>query len=180
MIRRPPRSTLFPYTTLFRSLSDRLPGEIERLALDVARGMRGAESAELAVGNRLHPEVERSLQRDAAQALVRPPARLAPFAAHLERAGGHEAQQVAGLTSDERRALQKRLPAIRRREVIQHRALELGCGRDDALEGDESRLAHLDAVLDGRQAQRLWSLPARCPVDEQLGEIGRASCRERV
>src|SRR5256886_13679063 len=79
MIRRPPRSTLFPYTTLFRSLSDRLAIEIERLALDVARGMRGAESAELAVGNRLHPEVERSLQRDAAQALVRPPARLAPL-----------------------------------------------------------------------------------------------------
>src|SRR5207253_2915406 len=91
---------------------------------------------------------------------------------HLERAGGHEAQQVAGLTSDERRALQKRLPAIRGREVIQHRALELGCGRDDALEGDESHLAHLDAVLDGRQAQRLWSLPARCPVDEQLGVRG--------
>src|SRR5258708_29220062 len=26
MIRRPPRSTLFPYTTLFRSLSIKLPG----------------------------------------------------------------------------------------------------------------------------------------------------------
>src|ERR1019366_10601933 len=26
MIRRPPRSTLFPYTTLFRSLHDQLPG----------------------------------------------------------------------------------------------------------------------------------------------------------
>src|SRR2546422_3095582 len=26
MIRRPPRSTLFPYTTLFRSLRDRNPG----------------------------------------------------------------------------------------------------------------------------------------------------------
>src|SRR5256885_1209063 len=25
MIRRPPRSTLFPYTTLFRSMSDRAP-----------------------------------------------------------------------------------------------------------------------------------------------------------
>src|SRR3712207_6930653 len=25
MIRRPPRSTLFPYTTLFRSLADRIP-----------------------------------------------------------------------------------------------------------------------------------------------------------
>src|SRR5256885_11052679 len=27
MIRRPPRSTLFPYTTLFRSLVDVIPGE---------------------------------------------------------------------------------------------------------------------------------------------------------
>src|SRR3712207_7760917 len=29
MIRRPPRSTLFPYTTLFRSLELRGPGDIE-------------------------------------------------------------------------------------------------------------------------------------------------------
>src|SRR5688572_31637886 len=33
MIRRPPRSTLFPYTTLFRSLSDRCqPGPLRRRA----------------------------------------------------------------------------------------------------------------------------------------------------
>src|SRR2546427_11711697 len=30
MIRRPPRSTLFPYTTLFRSLSEELEAELER------------------------------------------------------------------------------------------------------------------------------------------------------
>src|SRR3712207_7246331 len=30
MIRRPPRSTLFPYTTLFRSLVDQLGGDPER------------------------------------------------------------------------------------------------------------------------------------------------------
>src|SRR3712207_7178701 len=29
MIRRPPRSTLFPYTTLFRSVGDQLAGELE-------------------------------------------------------------------------------------------------------------------------------------------------------
>src|SRR5258708_14306988 len=33
MIRRPPRSTLFPYTTLFRSLTD---AEIAQLATDAA------------------------------------------------------------------------------------------------------------------------------------------------
>src|SRR2546422_2421534 len=35
MIRRPPRSTLFPYTTLFRSLDDRVLGHgLDDLALD--------------------------------------------------------------------------------------------------------------------------------------------------
>src|SRR2546423_8845176 len=29
MIRRPPRSTLFPYTTLFRSLSQRAPARVD-------------------------------------------------------------------------------------------------------------------------------------------------------
>src|SRR5258708_30518252 len=33
MIRRPPRSTLFPYTTLFRSLQDR-PGTVARAVVD--------------------------------------------------------------------------------------------------------------------------------------------------
>src|SRR5258708_18048111 len=32
MIRRPPRSTLFPYTTLFRSVRVRLPHRIQRRA----------------------------------------------------------------------------------------------------------------------------------------------------
>src|SRR2546422_2643718 len=32
MIRRPPRSTLFPYTTLFRSLSPTLPDELANVA----------------------------------------------------------------------------------------------------------------------------------------------------
>src|SRR5256885_4627944 len=36
MIRRPPRSTLFPYTTLFRSLFG-----AERAAVEVAQGLRG-------------------------------------------------------------------------------------------------------------------------------------------
>src|SRR3712207_9004454 len=37
MIRRPPRSTLFPYTTLFRSLSGSHPALAERL-LEIALG----------------------------------------------------------------------------------------------------------------------------------------------
>src|SRR3712207_8537859 len=44
MIRRPPRSTLFPYTTLFRSLRDarlNLFGREERLKVRVAELRRG-------------------------------------------------------------------------------------------------------------------------------------------
>src|SRR2546422_7279277 len=47
MIRRPPRSTLFPYTTLFRSLE--LVGEVlrrRRRRADVRRGIRLAADAQ--------------------------------------------------------------------------------------------------------------------------------------
>src|SRR3712207_8702589 len=57
MIRRPPRSTLFPYTTLFRSAG--VPGQLERRrvvrGLRVqARGRRQLSSAE--DGGRVVPE----------------------------------------------------------------------------------------------------------------------------
>src|SRR3712207_7184341 len=45
MIRRPPRSTLFPYTTLFRSI-ETLLGEIETLADPHARS-KAAEMAQV-------------------------------------------------------------------------------------------------------------------------------------
>src|SRR5258708_14876285 len=35
MIRRPPRSTLFPYTTLFRSLSSQFDSELNRVSARV-------------------------------------------------------------------------------------------------------------------------------------------------
>src|SRR2546421_973604 len=38
MIRRPPRSTLFPYTTLFRSLTTRLPGRARACARPARAG----------------------------------------------------------------------------------------------------------------------------------------------
>src|SRR3712207_7370543 len=43
MIRRPPRSTLFPYTTLFRStyLQPRVPQQLAQLALVLRRTARG-------------------------------------------------------------------------------------------------------------------------------------------
>src|SRR3712207_7587267 len=45
MIRRPPRSTLFPYTTLFRSLGPSMSAWIRSLGLPVTGGPRGTIQA---------------------------------------------------------------------------------------------------------------------------------------
>src|SRR2546425_2229022 len=47
MIRRPPRSTLFPYTTLFRSLSATQATDGERAGQKVARNGEAAEQSKL-------------------------------------------------------------------------------------------------------------------------------------
>src|SRR2546422_9669731 len=46
MIRRPPRSTLFPYTTLFRSLPDRMPELLALLHVLAGRVERPARDAD--------------------------------------------------------------------------------------------------------------------------------------
>src|ERR1051326_5189344 len=51
MIRRPPRSTLFPYTTLFRSLSN-IAQQLKRIESDVSGPELGwAFSREFSLGN---------------------------------------------------------------------------------------------------------------------------------
>src|SRR5438876_5994180 len=45
MIRRPPRSTLFPYTTLFRSQLRRIPGHVVSKGWGVARGRTRARAS---------------------------------------------------------------------------------------------------------------------------------------
>src|SRR2546430_11084882 len=40
MIRRPPRSTLFPYTTLFRSQAQRRKGKLQRPERSLQRGIQ--------------------------------------------------------------------------------------------------------------------------------------------
>src|SRR5258708_30412023 len=55
MIRRPPRSTLFPYTTLFRSL-DLFGGRrrrIEQAAADAEAQLRQTEAAHLAIAGQV-------------------------------------------------------------------------------------------------------------------------------
>src|SRR3712207_7078208 len=55
MIRRPPRSTLFPYTTLFRSRGDLVGVPSEVGAVDVARArQRDAEDLRDAAGGGRH------------------------------------------------------------------------------------------------------------------------------
>src|SRR2546430_13201492 len=64
MIRRPPRSTLFPYTTLFRSLSGRLMGSSSRASVSSWTNARASRviTADALSGNRgeLCDVVERS------------------------------------------------------------------------------------------------------------------------
>src|SRR5256885_8542079 len=45
MIRRPPRSTLFPYTTLFRSLAEIAPGNGEKRVFFTNSGAESVEAA---------------------------------------------------------------------------------------------------------------------------------------
>src|SRR5256885_13327671 len=63
MIRRPPRSTLFPYTTLFRSQTHKHPQETSSMTVYAAPGAAGAKIAYKArydnfIGGRFVPPVK--------------------------------------------------------------------------------------------------------------------------
>src|SRR2546430_12908753 len=74
MIRRPPRSTLFPYTTLFRSLDRRLRDEFERarryslrfalVVLDVDRLRDINERLGQQAGDRVLADIGAMMQRE--------------------------------------------------------------------------------------------------------------------
>src|SRR5258708_16237646 len=72
MIRRPPRSTLFPYTTLFRSLP--------------ARGQRGEQARHLRAFCKLCPEASKPGQEPVAAVCDRRGFALAPVGPRSERA----------------------------------------------------------------------------------------------
>src|SRR2546430_13589825 len=60
MIRRPPRSTLFPYTTLFRSLrvpGHRVAGAVRRLPQAVSRGARAGGDRKSTRLNSSHSQI---------------------------------------------------------------------------------------------------------------------------
>src|SRR3712207_7916910 len=59
MIRRPPRSTLFPYTTLFRSGRQDLVGALRRQVPELAGDLRAVDR-----------EVDRALERHVAETAI--------------------------------------------------------------------------------------------------------------
>src|SRR5436305_8243961 len=65
MLRRPPRSTLFPYTTLFRSLDSRSPAEIDsgEPLSDRRAGLSGAEAQDSARGDAASQNLDRKSTR---------------------------------------------------------------------------------------------------------------------
>src|SRR3712207_7651908 len=54
MIRRPPRSTLFPYTTLFRSRLDASPGEARGVAVAVGIAVDSDRDVQVAPSRSAH------------------------------------------------------------------------------------------------------------------------------
>src|SRR3712207_8565822 len=73
MIRRPPRSTLFPYTTLFRSgaLLGRGLGVHQTLRFRTPRDMRETPSScALDLARQLHPRGHAHLREDVAQVVL--------------------------------------------------------------------------------------------------------------
>src|SRR5258705_7144606 len=62
MIRRPPRSTLFPYTTLFRSLMQRIRIAFQAVVADVDAGLRIALVAQAAHRSEEHTSELQSLR----------------------------------------------------------------------------------------------------------------------
>src|SRR5256885_10622967 len=98
MIRRPPRSTLFPYTTLFRS-SDAVGDKAEQDAADAGGEQR--ERCEEAGGGFAHTEVAHDVRQD--EGVDRKSTRLnsshlvisyAVFCLKKKNLGDHEVRQL--------------------------------------------------------------------------------------
>src|SRR3989449_7747643 len=130
MIRRPPRSTLFPYTTLFRSLAargavdqivERAPRRSEELLQARARGGEGSED-EAAVGR--YP-------RDAAQA------ELPGSVGRIARRHGNGAQAAVGVVS----------PAVIRAHKAAGAAASLGAHDGAAMHAAVDQHAHRAVAL---------------------------------
>src|SRR2546422_1632178 len=155
MIRRPPRSTLFPYTTLFRSQSS--PPWWERGPTAAwGRVCRNAPGETRNGGGRADRRRPAARLRDPAcpHLVLRPG--LVPYPRHPRRSGGHARRCVATR------------PASRARGDV----VVVG-GDLVPVRGDQFSAAGLVLRLPAGEPPRA--------LDRDHGvEIGRASCRERV
>src|SRR5256886_7299564 len=72
MIRRPPRSTLFPYTTLFRSWRGRRGGRVQRHVVDGGAGVARpvAASGDRGVERRRHPVDRKSTRLNSSHSQI--------------------------------------------------------------------------------------------------------------
>src|SRR5205085_8934392 len=98
MIRRPPRSTLFPYTTLFRSVSSAEPGHPyqrqPKLVLDGAPPTERSEE---------HTSELQSQSNLVCRLLLEKKKRRESLGRHRERPGGTDAERRRGRAGDRRR-----------------------------------------------------------------------------
>src|SRR3712207_9089441 len=94
MIRRPPRSTLFPYTTLFRSPVGSAARDVALLAVAGRRGQHPVLGGDPAPALALHPARDRALDRGGADH-----ARLALLDEGRARRGGRSEEHTSELQS---------------------------------------------------------------------------------
>src|SRR3712207_8953231 len=71
MIRRPPRSTLFPYTTLFRSTTEYLVNS-DMMQIKVAQGAKPGEGGQLP-GHKVDAKIARVRHSTPGVGLISPP-----------------------------------------------------------------------------------------------------------
>src|SRR5687768_849590 len=138
MIRRPPRSTLFPYTTLFRSATARTPGAVRRM-VDVGAGIAAAEHDDPCVGlidarvelvRRRDPDQGRRMAgRLARQVANGPPWRRKPAERVHLRSRSRFALSVEPARDQDRLVAQQRRRVVR--AWLRHRSRGGECTADD-------------------------------------------------
>src|SRR3989449_6250259 len=124
MIRRPPRSTLFPYTTLFRSEAERTTAAARldevRRAAQAADGQRAAAERQFA---RVEPEWKEWVEREKRVRSLDGDRRMADQAVTVAR---QECQRLDREPADALNAREQRKQRGREREPVERLKRELG------------------------------------------------------
>src|SRR3989449_10259686 len=166
MIRRPPRSTLFPYTTLFRSLEASLAGLSQNLS-----------SSDRAVPLRMLGTISSGYDSPAVTVLAQPFGLQEAIAFEPSSSGAPDSGgAIAHALGVRLRRLARdtwRGPDAPPGPELPFLAADAK-GEDVYFRGAEAHLARR-VLLTGYHGDQMWSKRPRA-----ASEIGRASCRERV